>query len=108
MAGQASRENGKKGGRPKGYAAIEAERARNLICERLAVELPPILDKAVEQAKQGDYKAREWLADRGYGKATQFMMTKDGEGNEKEVTAIVVAAQHALDELAHDTTPENT
>lgn len=35
MAGHTSRENGKKGGRPKGFAALEAERARDLIARKV-------------------------------------------------------------------------
>ncbi len=80
MAGLASVENGKKGGRPKGFAALESERARIMICERLATEFAPILDTAIEQAKTGNKDAREWLTDRAYGKPkTSTELTgKDG------------------------------
>lgn len=71
MAGQASRENGKKGGRPKGYPALEAERARLMIAEKLATEFEPILDKAIEQAKEGNKDARDWVTERAYGKPIQ-------------------------------------
>lgn len=67
--------NGRKGGRKKGLATIEAEKARNLIAEMLARDLVPIVNKAIEQAKEGDKYAREWLADRAFGKATQFLAT---------------------------------
>ena len=70
-----SAENGRKGGRKKGYASIEAEKARNLIAEKLGKELIPIVEKAIDQAKEGDKYAREWLSDRAYGKATQFLAT---------------------------------
>ena len=86
-------------GRKKGAATIIAERVRARIAEEVEKELPAILGKSIEQAKEGDAKAREFLFDRGFGKATQFMMTRDGEGNEKEVTSLVIMAKQALDEL---------
>ena len=73
MAGQASRENGKKGGRPKGFAALEAERQRAYVAEVLVKEFKPIVLKAVKQAKEGDKYAREWLTDRAFGKAQQHV-----------------------------------
>lgn len=81
MAGQASRENGKKGGRKKGYPALEAERARIMIAERLATEFLPIVNKAIEQAQAGDKDARAWLVDRAYGKAPQAI-DLTSKGNE--------------------------
>ena len=63
-------------GRKKGYAAIEAEKARVFIAKKLVEELGPIVDKAIKQAKEdGDKHAREWLTDRAFGKATQFIAT---------------------------------
>ena len=58
-------------GRKKGFAGLEAEKARELIVQRLTVEFAPIIDKAIEQAKEGNYRAREWLVERGYGKIQQ-------------------------------------
>lgn len=71
MPGDASRENGKKGGRKKGFPALLAEQARIIICQRLQENFTPIVDKAVELAKEGNKDAREWLTDRAFGKATQ-------------------------------------
>jgi len=65
---ETSAENGKKGGRPKGYAALEAEKAREILVERLGKKWVPIVDKAIEQAEKGDGSARDWLTTRGYGK----------------------------------------
>lgn len=78
MAGTTSIENGKKGGRPKGFAAIEAERAREYIVKRLKKELKPIVDKALLQAKAGDKFAREWLADRAWHKVPQAVDITSG------------------------------
>lgn len=60
-------------GRPKGFAALEAERQRDLVAKKLVTEFEPIVDKAIEQAKGGDKFAREWLSDRAYGKSTQLI-----------------------------------
>ena len=71
MAGKASIENGKKGGRPKGYAALEAERQRELIAVKLSTQFEPIINKAIEQAIEGNKDAREWLVERAYGKVKE-------------------------------------
>lgn len=73
MAGKTSAENGKKGGRPKGYAAIEAEKAREYIAKRVSEELEPIISKAIEQAQAGDSNARKDLLDRAYGKPKEVV-----------------------------------
>ncbi len=79
MAGEASRENGKLGGRPKGYPALEAERARLIVTQKLATEFEPIVDKAIEQAKEGNKDAREYLSTFAYGKPAQPITGKDGK-----------------------------
>lgn len=68
-------------GRKKGFAALEAERQRDFVAKKLVKEFAPIVDKAISQAKDGDKYAREWLADRAYGKSMQAveMSGKDGE-----------------------------
>ena len=40
-----ARENGKKGGRPKGTNAIQAEKAREYLIKRVTEELEPIVSK---------------------------------------------------------------
>lgn len=65
-------------GRKPGFAAKEAERAREYIAKRLKKELKPILDKAVEQAKAGDKFAREWLSDRAWHKVPQAVDVTSG------------------------------
>ena len=46
-------------GRKKGFTALEAEKAHELICEKLSKELGSIVDKALEQAREGDKHVRE-------------------------------------------------
>jgi len=63
--------NGKKGGRKKGIATLEAEAMRNIIAVKLSEHFEPIVMNAIKQAKKGDKAAREWLTDRAFGKAHQ-------------------------------------
>lgn len=69
-------------GRPKGYASLEAERARVMIAKMLSTELKPIALKAIKDAKKGDKFARDWLSDRAYGKARQVFGVEGGEEGE--------------------------
>ncbi|HRH22457.1 MAG TPA: hypothetical protein PLB51_00490 [Candidatus Paceibacterota bacterium] len=55
-------------GRKKGFAAYEAEKAREFIVQRLSADLEPIIEKAIKQARRGDKQARTWLFERAYGK----------------------------------------
>ena len=71
MAGQTSKENGKKGGRPKGYVALEAEKARQLITERVSEYLEPIISALIKKAEKGDIRAVKELFDRSWGKSIQ-------------------------------------
>lgn len=68
MPGNTSRENGKKGGRPKGYAAIEAEKKRDATAKLLDKEWTPIVKRTIKDAKNGDSEARKFLRDFTYGK----------------------------------------
>jgi hypothetical protein len=72
-------------GRKKGEATLIAERTRNRIAQEVEKNLPAILGKAIEQAIEGQKDAREFLFDRGFGKATQFLMTRDEDGEEVPV-----------------------
>lgn len=50
MSGDISRQNGRKGGRKKGYKAIQAEKAREYVIKRVSAELAPILDAQIDAA----------------------------------------------------------
>ena len=70
-AAEASRQNGKLGGRPKGSKAkhtIEAELARARLVEKFIEAFDPIVDRQIAQAKRGDDRARKDLLDRALGK----------------------------------------
>lgn len=77
-------------GRKKGYAALQAEKSRELICKALEKEIKPIINKAIEQAKSGDIAARNFLFERGYGKVAQIVVTEDEDGDTMPITGIVV------------------
>ena len=72
-------------GRPKGFAALEAERQRDYVAKVLVTEFAPIVSKAVDQAKGGDKFAREWLADRAFGKATTAVEVSNPDGSLKTI-----------------------
>lgn len=78
MAGQTSIENGKKGGRPKGYSAIQAEKAREVLVKMVTDEIEPIGLKLIEEGKKGNIQAIKELFDRAFGKAPQALTGADG------------------------------
>ena len=55
-------------GRKKGFSAIEAEKARELICQKMSENLTPIVNVLIKRAKTGDIRAIRELFDRAYGK----------------------------------------
>ena len=66
-----ARENGKKGGRPKGTNAIQAEKAREYLIKRVTEELEPIVSKQIAMAKAGDGNMARYLTDQVAGKAKE-------------------------------------
>lgn len=66
-----ARENGKKGGRPKGTNAILAERGKRELIEAYLKNIKPINEALVNKAKSGDVAAIKELHDRVYGKSMQ-------------------------------------
>lgn len=74
MAGQTSKENGKKGGRPKGSKAahtINAEQGKALLVKMYLDNIRPINEALLKKAREGDMQAIKELHDRVYNKATQ-------------------------------------
>ena len=59
-------------GRKKGFSALEAEKARELICRKLSENLESIIDKLIVDAKGGNIRAIRELLDRAYGKPVQM------------------------------------
>ncbi len=74
-----ARANGLKGGRPKGYAALQAEKARDFIAKKLEKHFAPIVEKAIEQAIEGNKDARDWLFERAHGRPRQTLGVDGGE-----------------------------
>ena len=74
MAGLASIENGKKGGRPKGSKApitLRIEAARQILIQSYIDNIKPINDALIKKAKRGDMVALKELHDRVYGRSLQ-------------------------------------
>ena len=97
MAGQTSKQNGKKGGRPKGYAAIKAETAREMIASKLGEHLGPILDVMIKQAKKGDIRVIKELFDRAWGKPEQPTEADTGKGEFESIFTRVQMYRSAKD-----------
>ena len=73
-------QSGNPAGRKKGSVSFSAMIKKVLAVEdeRLRItNLEAIIDRAVDQAKLGDARAREWLSDRAEGKAVQAVVTED-------------------------------
>lgn len=87
---ETSAENGKKGGRPISEATLRAQLAREYISGEVEKSLAPIVAKAINDAILGDYKAREWLSDRGWGKAVETIVTEGPEGEKLPITGMVI------------------
>lgn len=91
---ETSAENGKKGGRPVSDATLRAQAAREYISKHVTDNLAPIVARAVVDAINGDRYARDWLADRAWGKAVQPLSGPldeplvDNEHHEKARAAI--------------------
>lgn len=78
MAGIISIENGKKGGRPKGLATIEREKAKDYIAQRIGKFMPAIFDVMIEKGLKGDILAIRELFDRAWGKSAMAITGHDG------------------------------
>ena len=77
LGGEKSRINGRKGGRKKGIATIASENARAYVVTRIAAELQPIMDRILEEAKNGDTKSLEYLVNQLIGKPTETLKTQE-------------------------------
>ena len=93
-----ARRNGALGGRPKGFAALEAERQRIFVAKELKKHFAPIVKRAIIDAKTGNKAARDWLSEFAFGKPTQPISGVDGESL-LPGAAEIAAARKALEEL---------
>ena len=77
--------NARKGGRPKGVAAKLREQFTNDLASILAQpgNGRKIVQKAIEQAKEGNKDAREWLYNRAYGRVPQQVDIQDDSRREE-------------------------
>ena len=77
MAGIASQQNGKLGGRPKGsknWDTIAIEKAREYYLEQVAKHLPPLVSIHLEEAFQPEnQKEREYIFNQIVGKPKESL-----------------------------------
>lgn len=81
MAGEASKLNGKKGGRPKGALAkstLQALSAKAKLVAMVEGEIEPLTMALIEKGRGGDVAAIRELFDRAFGKAPQAITGEDG------------------------------
>jgi hypothetical protein len=74
MAGIQSKENGKKGGRPKGSKSpvtLKVEEAKAELIRMYIENIRPINEALIKKATDGDLMAIKELHDRVYGKSLQ-------------------------------------
>lgn len=83
MAGQASVENGKLGGRPKGSVSLETKKKHTfekLFIRAVYKEKKEIIQKAIEKAKSGEVKAIVDILNRMMGRPTEHLdLTSKGD-----------------------------
>lgn len=87
-------------GRKKGFSAIEAEKAREFIVEKVNASLEPIIGSLIELAKKGDIRASQVLFDRAYGRPITPIETA-GEA------PMMIMINDVLDELEKDDQPSS-
>lgn len=90
---ETSAENGKKGGRPISEATLRAQAAKEYISKQITDSLGAIVAKAITQAIEGDSKARDWLSDRGWGKAIETIVTEDENGEKQPITGMRIVKE---------------
>lgn len=85
MAGDASRNNGKLGGRPKLFAS----KLREALIREAEANAEPLAKVLMAKAMDGDIPAIKEMMDRALGKALQNIdMTTDGESLNERITKL--------------------
>lgn len=84
-------------GRKPGYAALEAEKKREMIARKLEKEFEPIVEKAIEDAKKGDRFARDYLTEQAYGKVPDNLNLDDKSGSLKTIVIRMPNAKKPTD-----------
>lgn len=82
MAGDASRRNGKLGGRPKGYVALAAEKMREKVMKQLEEEYSALWEPQFKKAREGDTNAFKEIREFAAGKPRQNLGLDGGEEGE--------------------------
>lgn len=103
MAGETSRINGKKGGRPTGAVSLTtrtAMEAKAWFAQQVHDNIEPIFRALVAKAAEGDVAAIRELLDRGWGKAIQQVdVTSKGEQIAAVTPEVLISLQEFEDNL---------
>ena len=102
MPGQTARENGRKGGRPKGKknkATLAAEAYRLYIVSQVIKEKGPIVAAMIGKARNGDVQAFKELNDRALGKAPQAITGPEGGPIQAKVVTLPARNAEAGDSV---------
>ena len=91
MPGDISRENGKKGGRPKGSHTIQAEKAKAELIKTYIANIQPINEALINKAKEGDIQAIKELHDRVYGRSINPVELSGKNGGAIEISGVEIA-----------------
>jgi hypothetical protein len=73
-----ARINGRKGGRPRGLNAINAEKGKALLLKMYLDNIRPINEALINKAREGDMQAIKEIHDRVYGRAPQPLTGSNG------------------------------
>lgn len=73
--------NGKKGGRPKGFSAIQAEKTREYVARQIKKYEKPLIKAMIDEViDKHNVQAFKELMDRGLGKVKEHVdVTTDGD-----------------------------
>ena len=87
MAGSASRENGRKGGRPKQQATLDKLAAREFVRQRVTAALGPLIDAQVANASGLKYLV---VREKGSGKFVRVTeaMARAKQGSQEETIEV--------------------
>jgi hypothetical protein len=92
-------------GRKVGFAAKNAEEARNYLSARVAEEIEPLANKLLEMAKNGDIRAMYLLFDRAWGKPKQEVRILPVYENSVEENVLLKEATQILNEHFRNKNP---
>lgn len=92
-------------GRPKSKATLRVQAIRERIAEEFEKNVEPIVAKAMEQAREGNKDARDWITEHAIGRARQVVGLEGGEEGSAIEIAIseIIAKKNGLIQVEGET-----